>query len=156
MSPRPYRLRLVREQDDSLPAAQINNAAQAAAYLKDHVFGTNPEDSWREKAFLLTLDSERNVCGVFHLSSGGFSGTDFDPYLVTLISVNAGAHSVILAHNHPSGRPTPGSGDLEMTEHCKRYLNAVTTSLMDHIILGENTFFSFSENRETKYPRSNA
>lgn len=150
---KPYRLELVRRQDDSLPEGKANNASITAAYLRDHIF-KNDKESWREKAYLLTLDSALNITGVFHLSSGGMSATQIDPHLVAIIAAQTGAPSVILAHNHPSGTPRPGSHDIQMTSRCKNMLDALCTSLMDHIILGEKSFYSFSEERENSYPES--
>lgn len=151
---KPYRLKLVREKDDSLPEGRALNPLMTADYLRKNIF--NDDEGWREKAFLLTLDKSKNITGVFHVSTGGMDHTSIDPHLIAIISVQAGAHSVILAHNHPGGNPTPGKNDIEMTRKCKNSLNAVSTSLTDHIVIGEETFYSFDLERIQKYPECHA
>ena len=54
---------------------------------------------------------------------------------------------VILVHNHPSGSPLPGPADIHQTACVKKALSSVGISLMDHVVVAEDSFFSFSEER---------
>jgi len=55
------------------------------------------------------------------------------------------ASSVVLVHNHPSGRIEPSFEDREMTRKLSAALNTISIKVLDHIIIGDNQYFSFSE-----------
>jgi len=55
------------------------------------------------------------------------------------------AVSMLLVHNHPSGDPAPSGQDIEVTEQVKRAGELVGIPLYDHIIIGDNTYYSFRE-----------
>ena len=54
---------------------------------------------------------------------------------------------VVLVHNHPSGSPLPGQADIHQTDLVRNALASVEISLMDHVIIADDSFFSFSEER---------
>lgn len=54
------------------------------------------------------------------------------------------AYSVILAHNHPGGKAIPSSADDNITAMCKTALAAIGITLNDHIIIGEDGYYSYS------------
>jgi DNA repair protein RadC len=56
------------------------------------------------------------------------------------------ASGFILAHNHPSGDPTPSSHDRELTQGVKAAAAAVGVRFLDHLIIGDDTPFSFKAN----------
>lgn len=147
---KPYRLRVVRDTDITYPEGRASNAAAAAQYLRDHVF---PKDeSWRENAFLLTLDAAKNVTGVLHLSMGDHDSTAFDKKLIVKAALDTFSTCVLLAHNHPSGDPAPSGTDIRMTKELKQAVDAFGINLADHIVLAEDSFFSFAADRIQKYP----
>lgn len=55
------------------------------------------------------------------------------------------ASAVILAHNHPSGRPEPSLEDRQLTSRLKDALAVIPVRVLDHIIIGDNNYFSFRE-----------
>jgi DNA repair protein RadC len=55
------------------------------------------------------------------------------------------ASSVILSHQHPSGKTEPSREDYEITQKIKAACQTVSIRVLDHIIIGENQYFSFSE-----------
>jgi len=52
---------------------------------------------------------------------------------------------VILVHNHPSGRVEPSSEDRRLTEKIKAACETVSIKVLDHLIVGDNQYFSFRE-----------
>ena len=56
-----------------------------------------------------------------------------------------GAASIVLLHNHPSGVPTPSQEDMEVTKRVAACGEMLGIPLMDHIIIGDNRYYSFSE-----------
>ncbi|MBQ2121135.1 MAG: hypothetical protein II199_01440, partial [Bacteroidaceae bacterium] len=55
------------------------------------------------------------------------------------------APNVILAHNHPSGNPQPSRQDDELTKRLNQACHAVQLRLLDHIIIGDNTYYSYAD-----------
>jgi DNA repair protein RadC len=67
-------------------------------------------------------------------------------------AIRHGATAIILAHNHPSGDPTPSAADFRVTKEILKSSTIVNIDLLDHIIIGETEncpnslgFYSFSE-----------
>jgi DNA repair protein RadC len=52
---------------------------------------------------------------------------------------------IIMAHNHPSGDPSPSQADIEITKHLRISLSPFNVSVLDHFIIGANGYFSFRE-----------
>jgi len=50
---------------------------------------------------------------------------------------------VIVAHNHPSGDPTPSAADKHLTIQVKAALGLIEVNLLDHIVVGDGQVFSF-------------
>ena len=60
-------------------------------------------------------------------------------------ALNCGAVSIVLLHNHPSGDPTPSESDILLTKRIKDAGDLIGITLLDHIIIGNNCYISFSE-----------
>ena len=85
-------------------------------------------------------------------TSGTASGSLVHPREVFRPAIRHGASAIILAHNHPSGDPTPSSADLKVTKKILEASKAVDLSMLDHVIIGEPDacpqslgFYSFSD-----------
>ena len=53
---------------------------------------------------------------------------------------------IVILHNHPSGDPTPSQEDLELTQQIARGAQLLGITLADHIVIGDNRYYSFREN----------
>ncbi|MEC9484269.1 MAG: JAB domain-containing protein [Candidatus Izemoplasma sp.] len=60
-------------------------------------------------------------------------------------AVMASAASFVVCHNHPSGDPTPSNNDLKITKRIKENAKMMDIVFMDHVIIGEDKYFSFKE-----------
>ena len=58
------------------------------------------------------------------------------------------ATSLIVVHNHPSGEAYPSHNDIDFTQKIKRSCNDLGICLLDHLIVGKSTYYSFREERE--------
>ncbi len=79
------------------------------------------------------------------ISSGGLSDTGMDSRVVARLALEKKATGVILFHNHPSGSPDPGKADLKRTAELRAGLKSLDISLLDHIIIAGDSFFSFTD-----------
>ncbi|MBS7297091.1 MAG: hypothetical protein KIG34_04985, partial [Bacteroidales bacterium] len=59
------------------------------------------------------------------------------------------ASGVFLVHNHPSGSPVPSSADMIETEKLQNGLTAIGIRLVDHVIITDNSFYSFADECES-------
>jgi DNA repair protein RadC len=91
------------------------------------------------------LDGRNHVILVKEMSRGSISETIVNHGMIIRDALNHSAVGVLLAHNHPSGDPSPSHNDKATTERLRDALKLVSISLLDHIIVGDNRFFSFKE-----------
>ena len=76
---------------------------------------------------------------------GGVSGTVTDSKLIFKHAIDNLASSIILCHNHPSGSLKPSQADIKLTESLKQIGLLMETPVLDHLIIGENSYFSFAD-----------
>ena len=60
-------------------------------------------------------------------------------------ALKGGAVSIVLVHNHPSGDPEPSEDDVALTEQVQEGAKLLDLCLMDHLIIGDQTYYSFKE-----------
>lgn len=92
----------------------------------------------------LYLDRRRRPVARRRLTRGSDGFTVVDPRQVYRIAVGVGAAAVILAHNHPSGDPTPSSQDRDVTERVARAGRVLGIPLLDHLVVGAGRYASFA------------
>lgn len=78
------------------------------------------------------------------ISIGSLNSTVVHPREVFKTAVLASAASVILAHNHPSGDPTPSKEDIGLTKKLVEAGEILGIKVLDHIIVGVNQYTSFN------------
>ncbi|MBQ7252480.1 MAG: DNA repair protein RadC [Kiritimatiellae bacterium] len=97
-------------------------------------------DDEQENAWVLALDADRRaVCEPFLVSRGTADSTLMHPREVFKQALRWGAHSIYVAHNHPSGNPNPGPKDFERTRELAQVAGIVGIVFRDHLVLGDQT-----------------
>lgn len=96
----------------------------------------------REVAKLLVLDSKKVLLRVVDIALGGGNFAIIEPKIILKEPVQMGASAIILVHNHPSGNPTPSEEDIRMTDRVYESADVMGITLLDHVIIGNNTFAS--------------
>ena len=104
-----------------------------------------------EECWAIYLNRGGHETGREQLSSGNDFSTDLDAAAIARRAVARKAKRVILVHNHPSGNPAPSTSDIDMTGSVEKALALFQIKLLDHIIVSDGAFFSFS--RETMTTR---
>lgn len=97
-----------------------------------------------EVMYIISLDKNLRVLYCEKLSSGTLTETTVYPRLVVESALRHNAHSIVLAHNHPSGDLTPSRADVEATAAMLRALEPIGIRLHDHIIVSKNNAFSMA------------
>lgn len=99
----------------------------------------------REKLVALMLDSACNYVKEYEVSLGTVNASVASPREIFIEALRAQAVHVILVHNHPSGNPTPSNEDVAITDKIVKAGEIIGIGIIDHIIIGDNTFISFRE-----------
>ena len=99
----------------------------------------------REHFLVLPLTSKNEVLMVADVSVGTLTNTLVHPREVYEPAIRCGAAHIVLAHNHPSGDPAPSAEDHRLTRQLKEAGALLGIPVTDHVILGGDAFFSFSE-----------
>ena len=99
----------------------------------------------REEMIILLLDRSNAVLGYQALSMGGITGTVADIRLLYSAALNTLATGIIMAHTHPSGNMNPSQQDIDLTKKVKEAGNIMDIQLLDHLIISNNTYYSFAD-----------
>lgn len=121
---------------------QFNTPASVAAYYMEEL-----RHEKREKVLLVLLDSKGLLLKEVLLSTGTVNSSLVSMREIFIEVLKAEAVGFLLLHNHPSGDPSPSGNDREITELMKKSARLMDVELLDHIIIGDNRYYSFSESR---------
>jgi len=106
------------------------------ALLRDH----------HHEVFAVVFLNRANRINHFEIiSEGGITGTVADPRIILKKALEEDAVSIILCHNHPSGNLLPSRADEELTKKIKEAAKYFDIKVLDHIIVSEDGFYSFSD-----------
>ena len=113
---------------------RVESAAQAAAIIRAEL----PKTQKEERFFVLPLDANGKMLAKPILVSVGHEDgtTAIDAGAIFREALAARAEEIIVAHNHPSGDPTPSKADYDTTVKLNEGASLVGLELIDHIIIG--------------------
>ncbi len=118
----------------------LNNTRMTQQFLADRL-----RDYTNEVFSCLFMDTHLRLIRFEILFHGTIHSTAIYPREIVRRGLVHNAAHVILAHNHPSGSPTPSQADKEVTIRIKRALDLIDIDVVDHIIIGNPDHFSFAE-----------
>ncbi|MFC2086777.1 DNA repair protein RadC [Bacteroidota bacterium] len=98
-----------------------------------------------EEFWVVLLNRSNRIIEKFKLSQGGVSGTVMDVRIILKNAIEKLASAIIICHNHPSGNLTPSEADKNITRKLKSASEIMEIKLLDHIIVSDNGFLSFSD-----------
>jgi DNA repair protein RadC len=132
----------LRKEKADLKRVQVTNSEIAYKYIKEFYFN---DIEIYESFFILIVNRANTTIGFAKISQGGTAGTVIDVKIIAKYCIEGLAHGVILAHNHPSGNIKPSEQDKQITSTTKNALSLFDIKVLDHIILTEDNYFSFSD-----------
>ena len=98
-----------------------------------------------EQFSAIYLDNRHRVLAYKELFRGTIDGASVYPREIVKEALKLNAAAVILAHNHPSGVPTPSQADKQITLRSKNALALLDIRVLDHLIIGGNRIVSMAE-----------
>jgi DNA repair protein RadC len=129
-----------RSDSDSITRVKITTSGIAYGLLQKRLSDLPHEEFW-----ILILNRANEVIKEENLSKGGISGTVVDIRLICKSAIENNASGLVVAHNHPSGQITPSEQDKSITKKLKEGLKLFDISLIDHLIIGDMKYYSFSD-----------
>ncbi|MDD3123299.1 MAG: DNA repair protein RadC [Candidatus Izemoplasmatales bacterium] len=104
----------------------------------------------QENLVCLYLNIKSEVLDCKTITIGTVSMTIFNPKDIFKWALKLSASFIIVAHNHPSGDPTPSNNDILVTKKIIEVSRIVDIEVIDHIIIGKGKYYSFLEHSKTK------
>lgn len=98
-----------------------------------------------EEFMALLLNAKSMLIKEVYLTKGTVNATMAPPRELFIEALKMEAVNIILLHNHPSGDPTPSTCDLENTQSIYEAGRIIGINLIDHIIIGDNTYISLKK-----------
>jgi DNA repair protein RadC len=102
-------------------------------------------DADKEHFVLLALNNKNRVNGYKVISTGTLTASLIRPGDVYRAALHLAAAAVVFVHNHPSGDPMPSQEDQEITRRLKECGEMLAIRVLDHVILGAERYYSFSD-----------
>src|SRR5216683_2579258 len=134
-----YRISLVR--DGRLPyEATLRQSSDVAQFVRPLFEGLD-----REQFVVVLLNTKHRPIGVNVVSIGSLSSALVHPREVFKPAIVGCAAAIVAAHNHPSGDATPSPEDIEITRRLRQVGELIGIRILDHVILGAETHFSFAD-----------
>lgn len=100
----------------------------------------------KEKVFVIMLNQANHIIGIAKVAEGGIDKTIVDIRIILCIALQSLATQIIICHNHPSGQLKPSKADIEMTANLNQACQLLNIRLLDHIIITQYNYYSFSSN----------
>lgn len=138
-TPRTYRtpevcLMTLREVSPDSPL--LDSPERLSAYISEHVMSRPEYPRHVETLMAIAVNARRRLIAHTVLGTGTQDIILVHPREVFRFAILAGANAIAVAHNHPSGDPTPSEGDIRVTRDLARAGQLLRIDLLDHVIIG--------------------
>lgn len=120
---------------------KITNTSKVYEYYKDKF-----KDKNQEYFYAIYLDNSKRIIKDKLLYIGTINQTLIHPMDIFKEAYLSSAISIVCLHNHPSGNVLPSKNDIDITNNLKSIGNLMGIEIVDHIIIGQNNYYSFYEN----------
>ena len=130
-----------RRREEEVPELIKINSSRVIFNVMQPIIGELPH----EEFWVLYLNNANKIIHKAQLSKGGITGTVVDIRLVLKMALEYNALSIVLSHNHPSGKLIASDSDIELTQKIKIAVKQLDMNLIDHVIITENGYFSFAD-----------
>ena len=123
---------------------QVNTSLVAFKYANDVFKGLDHEELW-----ILYLNNNNEPVSFERVTSGGWTSTIIDLRQIFSLALNHHSTGMIMFHNHLSGNPIPSESDITNTRKISKVGKILDIRLIDHIIISDNGYYSFSDEEVT-------
>lgn len=131
--------------NNHLKKYNIKNPIDIISYFNELL-----KDKKQEEFYVLYLDNKNNIIENKKLFVGTLNKSIVHPREIFKEAYILSSASIVCVHNHPSGNVTPSKEDISLTRKIHEIAFIHEIKLLDHIIVGDNNYFSFYENKLLK------
>ncbi len=125
------------------PSNQVRITCSRDVY--NYVAPLWPDIDYKERFAMLMLSRSNKILGLSWISQGGISGTIVDVRLIFQAALKANSTSIILVHNHPSGKMETSDADLKITRKIKSGGDILDITVLDHVIISSEKYLSMAD-----------
>jgi DNA repair protein RadC len=125
---------------------QITMSQDVYHFIKDRILSGIEV---QEHFIAIYVNQANKIIGYYHHSTGAINATLVDVEIVAAVALKTLAKSVVISHNHPSGNLTPSEADRVLTRRIKEALKLFDITLLDHLVITQNGYYSFAEKQES-------
>jgi len=119
----------------------VNRPALIAQYIRDrHDVAAMPQEHF----FAVILNTRQKPVAVVTVAIGSVASVDVHPRDVFREAITRNAHSIVLAHNHPSGDTAPSSADIDLTRRMVEAGRLLGIPVLDHVIVAADDHCSLA------------
>lgn len=135
-NPKEFKIQTLRECPTPIEMQLCDTPDKAVAYWRSAVVNHPYFNPDVEILVVLLLNTRRRIQGHHLVATGTLDTILVHPREVFRVAVIGAAAALILAHNHPSGDPTPSEGDIKVTRDLIRAGQLLKIEVLDHVIVG--------------------
>lgn len=129
-----------RRKKEENPVKHIRSSNDIYHLIYPYLVDLSHEELW-----VILLTPSNYVINLSKISQGGVSGTLVDVKIILKQALQHLASRIIVCHNHPSNQLNPSAADDELTEKIKKAAQLMDICLLDHLIVGEKTYYSYAD-----------
>lgn len=133
-------IKMVKESSFLYENRKITSPKEAVSLLRKFL-----DESDREQFIVCCMDTKNQPTSINVVSIGTLSSSLVHPREVFKSAILGNSASIIVAHNHPSGDPSPSKEDIDITERLKEAGKIIGINILDHIIIGNDRHISLKE-----------
>lgn len=126
--------------ESSLPILTVGSSFQLGQWLEDEIGNES-----QEVLVLVCLNTKNKIISYSVVARGALNQSIAHPRDIFQRALLSNSARIIVAHNHPSGVLEPSKNDITFTERVKNAGEILGIELLDHLIVSENSYYSFRE-----------
>lgn len=130
-----------RREEGVLERPLLNSSQKVYDYMRQRLVDLPHEEFWA-----ILLNRAGRVIETVMVSKGGTAATTVDVKIILRAAIQSLASAIVLCHNHPSGTCKPSREDELSTQRVKEAAKLMNISVVDHIIVCDNSYYSFADN----------
>lgn len=129
-----------RQQSQQVERRQIRMSKDIYELMQPLVGSLKNEEFW-----IVAMNQASRIIKKVQISVGAINQTTADIRLIMRVLIDTGATQFAAVHNHPSGNTKPSREDEKLTNNLKKAAEIFDIRMIDHVIVSDKTFFSFSD-----------
>lgn len=139
--------RRIVDTDSVRTSTKISSSTEAIDFCRNH-FARLIREAKQEEFHVVTLTTKNVVINSHQVTVGTLDASLVHPREVFRRAIKDVSSSIILAHNHPSGDPTPSREDVAVTNRLEESGRLIGIDVLDHIVMAKEGCVSIREHRD--------